>query len=425
MANMEQAIQAILAIQATSGTKAKLDIVRANAGDPDFKSLLWYAFHPGLTYNVSEQTLSLEVEAPIETPCIFNDIFNVCDFLAARKAADAATVWQVVLFLRKQPPAHRVVYTQLLAKTLRIGLTAKNINKAIPDLIPEWEVQQAFPIDKYPLKLNTWFALTQKLNGVRATYYNGQMIGRSGIPLHGLEHITFILDNYANYVFDGELTLANTAGISDNEAFRIATGVINSEQLSKPEIIFTVFDMIPIDQFDGLVPVDSYRKRRAMLNHWGEKHSNEIPVKVLPLLYSGTDQSRIPVFLDQMVQEDKEGLMVNLDVPYQRKRHRGILKVKRFYTMDLPILRCEKGAGKLSETLGALVVDYAGTEVGVGSGFTDEQRTWFWSHREDVIGQLAEVKYKDISTDKQTGKQSLQFPVFVSLRTDKTDVSYG
>ena len=425
MANMEQAIQAILAIQATSGTKAKLDIVRANAGDPDFKSLLWYAFHPGLTYNVSEKTLSLEVEAPIETPCIFNDIFNVCDFLAARKAADAATVWQVVLFLRKQPPAHRVVYTQLLAKTLRIGLTAKNINKAIPDLIPEWEVQQAFPIDKYPLKPNVWFAVTQKLNGVRATYYKGELRGRSGTTLQGLEHIAIALDDYEDYVFDGELTLLDTTGISDNEAFRIATGIINSEQETKTEIGFTVFDMLPVKQFDELAPADSYKTRRAMLDAWAEKQGSDSPVKVLPLLYSGTDQTVIPQLLHQMVQEDKEGLMVNLDVPYQRKRHRGILKVKRFYTMDLPILRCEKGAGKLSETLGALVVDYAGTEVGVGSGFTDEQRTWFWSHREDVIGQLAEVKYKDISTDKQTGKQSLQFPVFVSLRTDKTDVSYG
>ena len=425
MNDMDKAVQAILDIQATNGTNAKLEIVKANANSWEFQNLLWCAFNPRLTYNVSETTLAQPLPYLLTCDSIFHTIFDACEFLSSRKAVNEATLFQLKLFLQKQPPKHYKVYTQILSKTLRIGLTAKNINKAIPDLNPEWEVQQAFPIDKYPLKPNTWFALTQKLNGVRATYYNGQMIGRSGIPLHGLEHITFILDNYANYVFDGELTLANTAGISDNEAFRIATGVINSEQLSKPEIIFTVFDMIPIDQFDGLVPVDSYRKRRAMLNHWGEKHSNEIPVKVLPLLYSGTDQSRIPVFLDQMVQEDKEGLMVNLDVPYQRKRHRGILKVKRFYTMDLPILRCEKGAGKLSETLGALVVDYAGTEVGVGSGFTDEQRTWFWSHREDVIGQLAEVKYKDISTDKQTGKQSLQFPVFVSLRTDKTDVSYG
>lgn len=422
---MTTAIEAVNSIASTSGTNAKLDIVRANAGLHEFRSLLWYAFHPRLTYNVSEATLSQTLPSAPDADSIFGDIFEICDHLSSRKGVDDDTVRQVMLFLEKQPLEHREVYKQLLSKTLRLGITAKNINKAIPDLIPEWEVQQAFPIEKYPLKPNTWFALTQKLNGVRATYYNGQLIGRNGTPLRGLEHITYILDDYADYVFDGELTLADTAGLSDNEAFRVATGIINSDQLSKPEIIFTVFDMLSVPQFEGSEPSESYRRRRITLTAWSEEQDEDIPVKVLPLLYSGTEQIKIGELLDQMVREDKEGLMVNLDVPYQRKRHRGILKVKRFYTMDLPILRCEKGSGRLSETLGAIVVDYMGNEVGVGSGFTEEQREWFWSHQEDVIGQLAEVKYKDISDDKHTGKPSLQFPVFVTLRTDKSEVSFG
>lgn len=424
MNDMDKAVQTILDIQSTSGTNAKLEIVKANANSWEFQNLLWCAFNPRLTYNVFEATLSTELPES-DVLSVFKTIFDACEFLASRKAANEAAVFQVLLFLQKQPPEHRKVYTQILAKTLRIGLTAKNINKVIPNLIPEWEVQQAFPIEKYPLKPDIWFAVTQKLNGVRATYYKGELMGRSGTPLQGLEHLTSVLDAYGNYVFDGELTLLDTTGISDNEAFRIATGIINSEQETKTEIGFTVFDMLPVKQFDELAPVDSYKTRRAMLDAWAEEQDDDSPVKALPLLYSGTDQTVIPQLLRQMILEDKEGLMVNLDVPYQRKRHRGILKVKQFYTMDLPILRCEKGSGKLSETLGALVIDYAGTEVGVGSGFTDEQRTWFWSHREDVIGQLAEVKYKDISTDKQTGKQSLQFPVFVSLRTDKSEVSFG
>ena len=126
-----------------------------------------------------------------------------------------------------------------------------------------------------------------------------------------------------------------------------------------------------------------------------------------------------------MTAEDKEGLMLNKDVPYRRTRHKGILKVKRFYTMDLPIIRCEEGTGRLVGTLGAFVLDYKGNEVKVGSGFTDEQRTSFWNNREDIVGTLCEVKYKEISQDKGTGLYSLQFPVFVGLRTDKTEVSYG
>ena len=126
-----------------------------------------------------------------------------------------------------------------------------------------------------------------------------------------------------------------------------------------------------------------------------------------------------------MVREDKEGLMINTDVPYRRTRHKGILKVKRFYTMDLPIIRCEAGTGRLKGTLGAFVLEYKGNEVKVGSGFTDEQREKFWQKRDDLTGTLCEVKYKEISQDKGTGLESLQFPVFVGLRTDKTEVSYG
>ena len=125
-----------------------------------------------------------------------------------------------------------------------------------------------------------------------------------------------------------------------------------------------------------------------------------------------------------MVKEDKEGLMANLDTEYKRTRHRGILKVKQFYSMDLPIIGIERGSGKLSHTLGALVLDFKGNEVRVGSGFTDEDRKRLWEARA-LIGKLCEVKYKEISKDKKTQMESLQFPVFVRIREDKTEPSYG
>ena len=147
-------------------------------------------------------------------------------------------------------------------------------------------------------------------------------------------------------------------------------------------------------------------------------------MSVLPELYHGKDASVIDGFLDQMVREDKEGLMLNYDVPYKRKRHGGILKIKRFYTMDLRIIGAEEGTGRLAGTLGALVLDYKGNEVRVGTGFSDDQRTKMWNDRDKIIGMLCEVKYKEISSDKKTGAESLQFPVFVSMRSDKGEVSY-
>lgn len=424
---MFEAITLINCLQQASGSIKKMQILREFQNNEDFRRLLYYALNPMLTYKISEQTLRKPVQYNPAITLTMCDIYTVCDTLSRRRALDDATVYQVCAFVQCMcDPMESEFYIKLLSKTLRLGVTAKTVNKVIPGLIPEWEVQQAYPIDKYTLKEGTWFSLTQKLNGVRATYYKGRLYARSGVPFEGLEHITreFAWDTDNAFVFDGELTLLDKGNLSDNEAFRTATGIINSDG-DKTGICYTVFDCLPTTEFENGQSTDTYRERRRTLDATKALLSKSGLVTVLPVLYCGTDQSKIDELLERMVREDKEGLMVNLDVPYKCKRHNGILKVKRFYTMDLPIIGWERGSGRLADTLGAFVLDYKGGEVKVGSGFTDEQRTDFWANRESLIGTLCEVKYKEISSDKNTGTESLQFPVFVSLRTDKTDVSFG
>lgn len=425
---MLEAISQLLMLQNESGSIKKQQLLREFKGNEYFCRLLYYALNPRLTYKISENTLRRPVRFRSEITLTMCDIFEICETLSVRKALDDATVYQVCAFVQSvRDPDESELYIKLLSKTLRLGVTAKTVNKVIPGLIPEWEVQQAFPIDKYPLQNGVWFSLTQKLNGVRATYYKGQLYARSGVPYTGLEHITneFSWDTTNALVLDGELTLKDRGALSDNEAFRKATGIINSDDVDKTMICYTVFDVLPTEEFENGESKTGYRTRRPALEAVKATLSPESPVRILPVLYSGTDQSKIDEFLDQMVREDKEGLMVNLDVPYKCKRHNGILKVKRFYTMDLPIVSCEEGSGRLSGTLGALVLNYKGNEVRVGSGFTDEQREIFWESRNSLVGNLCEVKYKEISSDKNTGAESLQFPVFISLRTDKDEVSYG
>lgn len=423
---MCEAVSLINALKAANGSIDKQRVLRAGQENEDFRKLLYYALNPMLTYKISEQRLRTPVKYNPAIELTMTDIYSVCETLSRRKALDDAAVYQVCAFIQNLcQPDEKELYTKLLAKTLRIGVTAKTVNKVIPGLIPEWEVQQAYPIDKYPLKDGVWFSLTQKLNGVRATYYKGKLYARSGVPYEGLSHITELLNfEDDSYVFDGELTLLDKGSLSDNEAFRAAAGIINSDALHKTRICYTIFDVVPTEEFENGQSSSSYRERRRVLDLMANILPPSDHVSVLPVLYSGTDRSQIETLLEQMVREDKEGLMVNLDVPYKRKRHNGILKVKRFYTMDLPIIRCEEGSGRLAGTLGAFVLDYKGNEVRVGSGFSDEQRAMFWCGRDNLAGVLCEVKYKEISSDKSTGADSLQFPVFVAIRTDKECASY-
>ncbi len=421
----------ILILQTISGTKDKQKFIKDHANDDGFKNFLYYALNPMLSYNLSEVTLRKEDESIPNTGYRpFKDIFECCEYLSRLRGLDDATIRQVKMFLKATPEDARELYIKLLSKTLRLGVTAKTVNKVIPNLIPEWEIQQAYPIEKYPIKKGTYFWLSQKLNGTRATYYNGKLIARSGIPYTGLDHITDELGwtQGRGIVLDGELTLKDEfkEGLTDNEAFRKATGIINADDnVNKTMICFTVFDVIPVSDFESVKPSVKYSARRGLLDNLSELLPKDGSVNILPCLYHGTDLSKIDELLNQMVAEDKEGLMANLDVPYRRTRHNGILKIKRFYTMDLPIVRLEEGAGRLKGTLGALVLRYDNNEVKVGSGFTDEQRAEYWENKDNLVGTLCEVKYKEISSDKGTGLKSLQFPVFVRLRYDKTEVSYG
>lgn len=425
---MRVAVEQLLRLQQESGSIKKQAILRENKDNEDFRKLLYYALNPMLTYKISEQTL--------RTPGVYDpgitltmcDIYEVCEALSRMKALNSATIYQVRGFLQyfAKGPVLMEFYRKLLSKTLRLGVTAKTVNKVIPGLIPEWEVQQAYPIESHPIKDGVWFSLSQKLNGVRATYYKGNLVARSGIPYEGLGHITEVL-NFENdgYVFDGELTLLDKGDLSDNEAFRVATGIINSDSPHKTEICYTIFDVVPTEEFEKGESSSSYRERRKVLALMATVLPLSDHVSILPVLYSGTDQSRIWEILEQMVREDKEGLVANLDTPYKRKRHSGILKVKEFYTMDLPIIGYTQGAGRLAGTLGALVLDFKGNEVKVGSGFSHEQREELWRNKDNLTGVLCEVKYKEVSYDKSTGAESLQFPVFVGIRNDKEGVSYG
>lgn len=419
----------IIELQTVKGQKQKIAILKKYCEDENFCKFLYYALNPLITYNLSEKTLNSTEEKYLGATVLpFNSIFECCDYLSRLRGMDLATTRQVRYFLYNNcEEDDRDLYIKLLSKTLRLGVTAKTVNKVIPNLIPEWEVQQAFPIDKYPLAENTEFWVSEKLNGVRATFYNGRFIARSGSEITGLDHIIKDISwtNAAGIVLDGELTLKDRTGLSDNEAFRKATGIINSDSMYKTDICYTFFDAIPLLDFDTASPKVQYEYRRTIIDEVQKTIGRSDNVEAISCLYHGTDQSMIPRLLEKMVNEDKEGLMINLNVPYKRCRHKGILKVKQFYSMDLPIIRCEEGTGRLAGTLGALVLDYKGNEVKVGSGFTDDQRKEFWENRENLDGILCEVKYKEVSYEKESGAESLQFPVFICLRENKAEISYG
>lgn len=80
--------------------------------------------------------------------------------------------------------------------------------------------------------------------------------------------------------------------------------------------------------------------------------------------------------MKEVLAESGEGMMLrDPKSPYEFRRTKTMLKVKEFHDDEAVVLGKEKGSGRLSNMMGALVCkNKAGTTFKVGSGFTDKQR---------------------------------------------------
>ena len=398
-----------------------------------------FILDPQITTGISKAKINRKVTIRDDMPHTFQDI---CLYLSEHNTGTDEDISMAVSYIYWNA-SHKDFLIRVFTKNLPLSVEAATVNKIFgKTVIPVWEVQQGYPIDKVKLKSDIWFSLSRKMNGNRGTFYRGKFISRQGQEFTGLDHIkNDIIQGLGDkslinkFVYDGELVYRNDEGLSDGEAFRIGTGILNSDT-DKSKIKFVIFDIIPTDEFENGksdVPDEYgyYATPYVIRREWLEELAEIIEeddlknIEAVPLVYEGNDQSVIPRWLDYAVEHGWEGLVLNTDVPYKRSRHTGCLKIKRFYTVDLRITAVEEGQNRLAGTMGALVVDYKGNELRVGSGFDDAIRAAVWANPDDYIGRIIEVKYKETTTDKKTGIESLQFPVFVWFRDDKSEVSYG
>ena len=348
---------------------------------------------------------------------------------AGHNTGSDASIATIQNYLHKNPEYEEFL-KRLFTKNLPIGVEAATINKVYgEEIIPVWEVQQGYPIDKYKFKKGELIFASRKLNGVRGTYFRGNIVSRQAQKFEGLDHIVKDIEEIigTDYAVDGELIRKNVDGLTDGQNFRETISIINSDGNDKSLIKFVVFDIVPVDEFEKDACTEKYsvRKKRLLdLKNKIQKNGTQ-NIEVVQMVYEGTDVNDVYDWLDYAVKHDWEGLVVNRQVPYRRTRHNGCLKVKRFYTVDLQITAIEEGQNRLDGTMGALVVDYKGNELRIGSGFDDATRTAVWANPDNYIGKIVEVKFKEKSCDKKTGLESLQFPTFVRFRDDKNEVSYG
>lgn len=425
---MEEVIRIFKDIQDTSSLNQKSAIIAANRENELFKKCLRFLLDDMIVTGISEKKIYKQV-AITNHMNITCDFRTIMEYLQDNNSGKDSDISIIQGFINKQPEHQRDFYKQMITKTFRLGCNSKVINKVIPNLIPTFDVMLGTPIDKCKIKDGEWISLSRKLNGTRCAFIGNKCMTRQGKEYVGLQHIIddllkFKDGSYENMFLDGELLYKNKEGLSDSEAFQKGTGLAMSKETDKSELKFVIFDAFPLEEFWSGKSKKSYIERKENLKIIDMDFADSENIEVVPILYEGTDHSEIWKWLDYAEENDWEGIMINLNTPYECKRTKSLIKVKKFFSCDIKCIDIEEGSGRNKGTLGALVCDYKENRVNVGSGFSDVDRKHFWLHPEDVVGRIVSVKYKE-ETKNKDGGISIQFPVFECVRFDKNEPSYN
>ena len=420
---LNSAVRIIKELEHISSSKAKEHCIRANADNDTFVKILKYAYND-MNYGIKKTTIN-KMEFLPDEDYRWNCIWGMFEDLAKSNINNdlILKVSNTIGYFTDEEI--RDLLIRVLLKDLRCNINAKSINKAIPNLIPQHQIMLA---SKFEGKLKGKVSMSLKMDGIRNSVLieNNSIkhISRQGKIVENLNEINQALKefNLNGYMLDGELIRKNIDNLSSDDNFRLTTKIVNSKSNNKRGLEFVVFDIVPIEDYYIGKSVIPYKERLELMEELiGE--GNEF-VRLVEKFGVTDNVEEIYNQLEKVIADNQEGIILNtLDGVYGfGKRSKEILKVKKMQTCDIRCLRVEEGEGKYQGKLGKIICDYKGYELGVGSGFLDRDREFYWNNPNEIVGHIVEIQYFEESKNEK-GELSLRFPIFKWVR-DKDEESY-
>lgn len=419
-------------LKATSSTLDKVDIIEdytsSNEEGSNFiKKILLYTYHPTWQYFVTSDNLKKKSSLRGKS---YKSIFDLLDALKNREITGHDAIGAVNTFVDSH--GYEELIHCIIDKDLKTRAGDKLINKAIPDWIPEFSVALA---DKYEPNLvdwkDTWF-VSRKLDGLRLIAVvdengNSTFFSRTGKTFDTLDIVAGGIKalGITNVVFDGELCLVDDNG---NEDFQGIMKEIRKKDHTIPNPSYKIFDMISHDEF--------YSKKGLQNKTYEHRYNNLLTVMrenscvCLSVLAQEKikDDDHFQEWIAKSTKEKYEGLMLRANEPYKGKRSKDLLKWKTFHDAEYEVIDIEFGPfryvlnGREQEDtmLSCVTIKHKGYEVRVGSGFSIEQRQYFYKSPKEILGKIIRVNYFE-ETKNQDGGISLRFPTLAYIYGEERD----
>ena len=411
----------------STSTNAKIKVFEQYSEMDNIKEILVRVYSPYVQFGVGSKNCK-----KLSHICDSDDayeLFDLLDDLSNRHLTGHAAVGAVNAFILANKEHEQLIYN-ILDKDLKTRTAASIINKGIPGLIPQFKVALAEAIDKMPdFENEEWFG-SRKLDGVRCIIRKEQdeisAHSRSGKEF---ETLGKLLDEVSkiegDFVLDGEVCIVDENG---NENFQDIMKQIRRKNHTIDNLKMFVFDMLTLQEFDeqkGEIPLRIRYENSISALHVAGCNENIIEVLGQDIISNVEYFNKLN---DEATAAGHEGIMIRKNSGYKGKRSKDILKVKKFHDAEYKVIGAtngdirivEDGREKTINCLSNITIIHKGNKVGVGSGFSIDQRKEFYEDHNKILGKTVTVQYFEESQNKD-GEWSLRFPVLKHIYEGERD----
>lgn len=282
----------------------------------------------------------------------------------------------------------------------------------IPDLHPPSSRRRGMMLC-YPFeekRLQKWgvprIIIQPKLDGerCRALIANGQVLLLSSEqnPILSVPHI---VDELRQMFPSETIELDGELYIHGEEFSQIHSVVGRTANIVSSEMQLHIFDVINTDE--QIERLTTLRKLDTSRDY----------IKTVPSILVKPTVNDVLETMHTFTEDGYEGVILRHPfAAYERKRSTNIMKFKPKKSDYYRIVGFQEEVsqdGIPKGTLGAFICTGSdGTEFGVGTGFSADQRRRYWQERACLLGGYVKVNYQSI-----TPKHVPRFPVFVSIES--------
>lgn len=337
----------------------------------------------------------------------------------------------------------RILMTQVLTKSLNVGVGIKTINKAAEtELISDKSVMLATE-EKIGIPIaDKWFEdgelvfEEEKFDGNRLTllyedkFLDGELTAKDRLSISG--KVNSILKGKGTVGMDKDwefnVFYSGPSSLIFGEGFRVSNVTfltrgfkeLDSECLSNIRSEFGYLDHSFLT--NQSLPYLEMRKNMVCLFDGVPNITHIKPVWSLPV----ENMKKVQELFKQYLEKGCEGLILKSGSHYyEPKRSENWIKFKGLNECDMKVVGWYKGKPHTKrEAFGGFVVESEDgiIKVEIGTGFKDKEIEMYSEHPDLYIGQIVSVMYNMRIVNKD-GQHSLYLPRFKEFRYDKKEAN--